>query len=100
MFDGRARVKRQIRKKREKEIMKTTTRNPKPNSPLQPRTAPRREHSKSFSVAVLFVVFVFMLFGTSQTRAQGIPPGCLGSAIGISLFTSAPGGRVVFQVAP
>jgi len=44
----------------------------------------------SLKIATLLVAFVFLLFGTTQTRAQGVPPGCVGSAIGISLFTSAP----------
>ena len=39
---------------------------------------------------MMLLALLLSLFGTSQTRAQGVPPGCSGSAIGISLFTSAP----------
>ena len=41
-------------------------------------------------MASFFVVLASLIFGVSRTQAQGIPPGCSGSAIGISLFTSAP----------
>ena len=39
---------------------------------------------------MILLTLLLALFGTTQTRAQGVPPGCSGSAIGISLFTSAP----------
>ena len=38
----------------------------------------------------MLLTVLALLFGTAQMRAQGVPPGCSGSAIGISLFTSAP----------
>src|SRR3954466_12009533 len=71
-------------------IMKTSTRNPKLNSSPQCPCGAVRQRSLSSKLATVFAALVFMIFGTTQTRAQGIPPGCSGSAIGISLFTSAP----------
>ena len=70
--------------------MKTSTQQLEPNSFPQRSCAAARQRSGGSGLAVFFVAFVFLLFGTTQTRAQGIPPGCSGSAIGISLFTSAP----------
>ncbi len=39
---------------------------------------------------MLLLALALLIFGPTRTNAQGIPPGCSGSAIGISLFTSAP----------
>jgi uncharacterized repeat protein (TIGR01451 family) len=33
---------------------------------------------------------LLFLFSAPVVRAQGVPPGCVGSAIGVSLFTAAP----------
>ena len=70
--------------------MQTTTRNPKSNALLQPPAARGRERAVPWRWAAPLVALVFLLLGPTQTRAQGVPPGCSGSAIGISLFTSAP----------
>lgn len=84
MFMG----KRRSRGKKN-ETMQTTIRNPKSNALLQPPAARGRERVGPWRGAALLVAFVFLLLGPTQTRAQGVPPGCAGSAIGISLFTSA-----------
>jgi uncharacterized repeat protein (TIGR01451 family) len=70
--------------------MKTTTGNQTANSLLPSYSVPRSRRFKPVQVAALLVAVIFLLFGTAQSRAQGVPPGCSGSAIGISLFTSAP----------
>jgi hypothetical protein len=70
--------------------MKTTIRNPKPNLHLQPFPASARPCSKAPSGVVLLALFVFLLFGLIQARADSRPPGCTGSGLGILLFTDAP----------
>ena len=49
-----------------------------------------RNPSGPFVWVALLAGLLFLLFSAPSARAQGIPPGCTGSAIGISLFTSAP----------
>ena len=70
--------------------MKTTTRNQPPLSPSPSASAHRPPRGKFLPAAALLGALAVLFFGTTQARAQGIPPGCSGSAIGISLFTSAP----------
>ncbi len=70
--------------------MKTTTRNQTPISCPPTSSAHRPPRGKFLPVAALLAALALLIFGTTQARAQGIPPGCSGSAIGISLFTSAP----------
>ena len=48
-----------------------------------------RNPSGPFVWVPLLAGLLFLLFSAPSARAQGIPPGCTGSAIGISLFTSA-----------
>jgi uncharacterized repeat protein (TIGR01451 family) len=49
-----------------------------------------RNSNQPFVWVALLAGVLLLLFSAPATRAQGIPPGCTGSAIGISLFTSAP----------
>ncbi len=43
-----------------------------------------------FTFAALLAGLLFLLYSAPSARAQAVPPGCVGSAIGISLFTAAP----------
>ncbi len=43
-----------------------------------------------FTISALLAGLLLLLFSAPAVRAQGTPPGCVGSAIGISLFTAAP----------
>jgi uncharacterized repeat protein (TIGR01451 family) len=42
-----------------------------------------------FTFAALLAGLLLLLFSAPAARAQGIPPGCTGAGIGITLFTSA-----------
>ncbi len=59
-----------------------------------PETGRRPSALRGSPGRFLFVAFLAgllcLLSSAPLTHAQGIPPGCSGSAIGISLFTSAP----------
>ncbi|MCX6921899.1 MAG: hypothetical protein NT154_01580, partial [Verrucomicrobia bacterium] len=53
-----------------------------------------RNPSRPFVWVALLAGLLFLLFSAPSVRAQGVPPGCTGSAIGISLFTSAPDAHI------
>ncbi|MBI5386986.1 MAG: hypothetical protein HZA90_20120, partial [Verrucomicrobia bacterium] len=73
--------------------------NPMPNSiVLSPVDSSKTERTPTvfrkapgfFTAAASLAALLVLLFSAPSARAQGIPPGCAGSAIGISLFTSSP----------
>jgi uncharacterized repeat protein (TIGR01451 family) len=55
-----------------------------------------------FSFAASLAVLLLLLFSAPSVRAQAVPPGCVGSAIGVSLFTAAPdvhiGDTIVYSI--
>ncbi|MBE7499193.1 MAG: hypothetical protein HS113_02570 [Verrucomicrobiales bacterium] len=53
-------------------------------------SAAPRPTGSSVWVAGFLALLLWLLHSMPAARAQGVPPGCTGSAIGISLFTSAP----------
>ncbi|MGA2243344.1 MAG: hypothetical protein ABSH11_15070, partial [Verrucomicrobiota bacterium] len=54
-------------------------------TPSAVRTRPGR-----FTLAGLLAALVLLLVGAPAARADRSPPGCLGSGLGISLYTSLP----------
>jgi uncharacterized repeat protein (TIGR01451 family) len=78
--------------------MNTSIHNSRPHGVLRSSVALFQRQTESFAlrgpgwpfvwVAIFAALLAFSL-GTTPARAQGVPPGCSGSAIGISLFTSA-----------
>ena len=79
--------------------MNTSIQNPEPNGIVQPsgdlsqregKLSAGRKLPGRFTFAALLAGLLLLLFSAPAARAQGIPPGCTGSGIGITLFTSAP----------
>ena len=73
--------------------MNTSIQHPGPNGIVQPSgDSSRNEAALSAwrKLAALLAGLLLLLFSVPAARAQGIPPGCTGSGIGITLFTSAP----------
>jgi uncharacterized repeat protein (TIGR01451 family) len=79
--------------------MNTSIQLPEPNGIVQPSGDSSRNGATlsawrklpgRFTFAGLFAGLLFLLFSAPAARAQGIPPGCTGSGIGITLYTSAP----------
>ena len=79
--------------------MNTSIQHPEANGNVKPSGASSRSGATlstwrarggSLVCVVLVASLLFFLAGAPLARAQAIPPGCAGSAIGISLFTSAP----------
>jgi uncharacterized repeat protein (TIGR01451 family) len=79
--------------------MNTSIQHPEPNGIVQPLgNSSRREAALSawrspsapFVSVALFAGLLFLLLSAPAARADRNPPGCLGSGLGISLFTSLP----------
>jgi len=63
-----------------------------PGKPHPSRTTPPRWRNPNgpLSWVTLLAGLLLLLFSLPAARAQGVPPGCTGSGIGITLYTSAP----------
>ncbi len=79
--------------------MNTSIQHPEPNGIVQPlsNSSPRgaalcalRSPSAPFIWVALLAGLLFLFFSAPAALAQRSPPGCLGSGLGISLFTSLP----------
>jgi uncharacterized repeat protein (TIGR01451 family) len=79
--------------------MNTSIQHPEPNGLVQPsRDSSQSEATLSawrnpsgpFVWVALLAGLLFLLFSAPSARADRNPPGCLGSGLGISLFTSLP----------
>ena len=79
--------------------MNTPLQNPKPNGAVQPSSGSPGTQGKSsavskppglFTIAALLAGLVLLLVGAPAAHADRSPPGCSGSGLGISLFTSLP----------
>ena len=80
-------------------IMKTSIQHPEPNGIVQPlgnssrrgaTLSALRSPSAPFVWVALLAGLLFLLFSAPAARADRVPPGCIGSGLGISLFTSLP----------
>jgi len=83
-------------KPEQKDTMTKLIQNPKQNCADWPsgqsfksdgKLLPATKHPARLTWVVLLAALVCLLSGTSASHAQGSPPGCTGSALGISLFT-------------
>ena len=81
-----------------KDHMNTSVQHSAPQGILRPSDVSSESEAASSNLRSPGWPFVWMVIlagllsfslGTPSARAQGVPPGCSGSAIGISLFTSA-----------